>query len=393
MRNLKTTLPKYFFLVFCLLVTASFLEIVNDFLLSVFWAVVLSILFYKTYERILNNMPRYPNQAAGLTVVLILLIGIIPVTATVFALINQTSELIEMQALANKEEKSEKEDKRLGDEKKSKKDDKKISDEEKKSKDNDKSKDKEDDETSFDDRVEDFRDRIPIKKSTLKALGFSKKKTRKKVKNAIEDAAEAVLDYVIDLTQNLFKFIGNFFLTIYLLFFFLRDGPKMVADLMRVIPMEDELELRLMRRFESVTRATIKGSLIVAILQGLAGGLLFWAIGIESVLIWTILMILASLFPIGSVLIWGPWAISFFIDGEIMKGIILIVVGTAFIGMIDNLLRPRLVGKDTRMPDYLVLLSTLGGLAYFGLSGFVIGPVAAALFMSCWNTMGKEYGE
>lgn len=348
MKNLKTNLPKYFFLFFVMVVTASFLEIVNDFLLSVFWAVVLSMLFYSSYQKILASMPSYPNQAAGLTVCFILLMGIIPVTCAVFAIVSQADDLANVEVPVG--------------------------------------------EKSLDDRVEDFRDKIPLKKSTLKALGFSKKKTRKKVKNAIEDLVESILDYVIGLTQNLFKFIGNLFLTIYLLFFFLRDGPRMVEELMRVVPMEDELEMRLLKRFESVTKATIKGNLIVSVLQGLAGGLMFWALGIDSVLIWTMLMILASLFPVGSILVWGPWAIALFIDGEVMKGLIMIVVGIAFIGMIDNLLRPRLVGKDTQMPDYLVLLSTLGGLAYFGLSGFVIGPVAAALFTSCWNIMGREYG-
>ena len=80
------------------------------------------------------------------------------------------------------------------------------------------------------------------------------------------------------------------------------------------------------------------------------------------------------------------------VNGHFLRGILLLAIGLALIGVIDNILRPLLVGKDTKLPNYLVLLSTFGGLAWFGLSGFVIGPVIAALFVTCWEMMGKEYG-
>jgi len=348
MKKLKLNLPKFFFLFLVLLVTAGFLEIIQELLLAVFWAVVLAILFRNGYEEILEKSGNRPNLAAGITVFFIILLGILPITGAVLALVNQVDDLITVPEQST--------------------------------------------DISLDDKVEEFRDRLPIEKSTLKALGFSKKKTRKKVSKAIESMVDAGIDYVVSLTQNLFSFIANFFLTIYLLFYFLRDGRQMVHDLILIIPMDDNLEKELFTRFESVTIATVRGSLVVAVCQGVAGGLLFWGLGIDGVIIWTILMILTSLLPIGSVIIWFPWVCVFFMNGEITKAIILLVVGTAFIGLIDNLLRPRLVGKNTKMPDYMILVSTLGGLAYFGLSGFVIGPVFAALFMSCWQIMGKKYG-
>ena len=348
MKKLKLNLPKFFFLFLVLLVTAGFLEIIQEFLLAVFWAVVLAILFRKRYELILSKSGNRPNLAAGFTVWLIILLGILPVTVSVLAFVDQVDELINLP-----EDQSE---------------------------------------FSLDDRVEEFRDALPIDKGTLKALGYSKKKTRKKVKKVIEAMVNTTIDYVLSLTQNLFNFLANFFLTIYLLFFFLRDGQKMVHDLILVIPMDDKLEKELFSRFESVTIATIRGSLAVAVCQGVAGGILFWFLDINGVAIWTLLMILTSLLPVGSAIIWIPWVCVFMANGEITKAIILLVVGTVFIGMIDNLLRPRLVGKNTKMPDYMILLSTLGGLAYFGLSGFVIGPVFAALFISCWQMMGKKYG-
>ena len=348
MKKLKLNLPKFFFLFLVLLVTAGFLEIIQDFLLAIFWGVVLAILFRSSYLKILEKTGNKPNLSAGITVTLIILLGILPITGAVLALVYQVDDLIEVP-------------------------DDKI-------------------DKSFDDRVEEMRDQLPIEKSTLKALGFGKKKTRKKVEKAIENLVDTMINYVFSLTQNIFSFVGNFFLTIYLLYFFLRDGHLMIRDLMMIIPMDDKLERELFFRFESVTKATIRGSLVVAVCQGFAGGLIFWILGIEGVAIWTILMILTSLLPVGSALVWVPWVCVFFVNGEIAKAFILLFVGTAFIGLIDNILQPRLVGKNTKMPDYMILLSTLGGLAYFGLSGFVIGPVFAALFISCWQIMGKKYG-
>ena len=348
MKKLKLNLPKFFFLFLVLLVTAGFLEIIQEFLLAIFWAVVLAILFRKGYEKVLQKSGNRPNLAAGITVFFIILLGILPITGTLIALVNQVDDLITVPEQSA--------------------------------------------DISIDDRVEEFRDRLPIEKSTLKALGFSKKKTRKKVLKAIESMVDTTINYVFSLTQNLFSFIANLFLTIYLLFYFLRDGQQMVQDLILIVPMDDKLERDLFMRFESVTIATVRGSLVVAVCQGIAGGVMFWALGIDGVIIWTILMILTSLLPIGSAIIWFPWVCVFFMNGEITKAIILLVVGTAFISLIDNLLRPRLIGENTKMPDYMILVSTLGGLAYFGLSGFVIGPVFAALFLSCWQIMGKKYG-
>ncbi len=125
-----------------------------------------------------------------------------------------------------------------------------------------------------------------------------------------------------------------------------------------------------------MARATLKGTLVVAIIQGTIGGITFAALGIPGAIVWGVIMILLSLLPVGgSMFVWVPTAIVLFASGQVMEGVILVIVGALFIGLIDNLLRPRLVGRETKMPDYLVLLATLGGLAQFGLTGFIIGPV------------------
>jgi predicted PurR-regulated permease PerM len=180
---------------------------------------------------------------------------------------------------------------------------------------------------------------------------------------------------------------------LYLLFFFLRDGHRLIAAIMYALPLGSEREHHLLEKFADVSRATIKGTLVVGLVQGTLGGLLFWILGLKAAVFWGVIMTLLSLLPaVGSALIWGPAAIILFATGQIVKGIILLAAGILVIGLVDNFLRPTLVGRDTQIPDYLILLATLGGLTVFGLSGFVIGPIIAALFLAVWDMFAQEYG-
>jgi len=129
---------------------------------------------------------------------------------------------------------------------------------------------------------------------------------------------------------------------------------------------------------------------VVAIVQGLIGGIVFWALGITGALLWGVLMGCFSLIPaVGTGLVWVPVALYLLATGAVAKAIILIFCGLFIIGMIDNLLRPILVGRDTRIPDYVVLITTLGGIDMFGFNGIVIGPVIAALFIATWNIVTR----
>ncbi|MDD0995195.1 AI-2E family transporter [Pseudomonas sp. TNT2022 ID1044] len=185
--------------------------------------------------------------------------------------------------------------------------------------------------------------------------------------------------------QGTFQFIVSFFIMLYLLFFFLRDGAELARKVRTAVPLEENQKRRLQLKFNRVVRATVKGNLVVAITQGALGGLIFWFLDIPSALIWAVLMAFLSLLPaVGAGIIWAPVAAFFLFTGAIWQGVTLALFGVFVIGLVDNVLRPILVGKDTKMPDYMILISTLGGLAIFGLNGFVIGPLIAALFMSSW---------
>lgn len=209
---------------------------------------------------------------------------------------------------------------------------------------------------------------------------------REKIIKSAMTGNEFFATQVFSFGQGTFEFIVSFFIMLYLLFFFLRDGAELARKVRLAVPLQEQQKRRLQLKFNRVVRATVKGNLLVAITQGALGGLIFWFLDIPSVLLWAVLMAFLSLLPaVGAGIVWAPVAVFFLLTGAIWQGVVLGLFGIFVIGLVDNLLRPLLVGKDTKMPDYMILISTLGGLAIFGLNGFVIGPLIAALFMSSWD--------
>lgn len=188
--------------------------------------------------------------------------------------------------------------------------------------------------------------------------------------------------------QGTFSFTVGFIIMLYLLFFFLKDGAYLIGLILDALPLSRDVENHLFTKLAAVSKATVKGTVVVAIVQGALGGLAFGFLGVEGSVLWGALMAFLSLVPaVGSAIIWLPVAIYFLAAGPLWKAIFLIVFFIVVIGLVDNILRPLLVGKETRMPDYLVLISTLGGMELFGLNGFVIGPLIAALFIACWTLL------
>lgn len=207
-----------------------------------------------------------------------------------------------------------------------------------------------------------------------------------KLGEGISRTSKAVVVQAINFGQSTFGFLLNLFVMLYLLFFLFRDGDSLLRTIKRSVPLHPDTTSAFIERFDVVIRATVKGNMIVALIQGALGGLIFWILGIQGPVLWGAVMALFSLLPaVGPALIWLPVAIYLIATGNVTRGIILIAFGAIVIGLIDNLLRPVLVGKDTKMPDYLILISTLGGIAVFGINGFVIGPLIAALFISAWE--------
>ncbi len=215
-----------------------------------------------------------------------------------------------------------------------------------------------------------------------------------RLSDAAAQGSKIIATNVLNIGRNAFDFIISFFIMLYLLFFLLMDGPALASRIQRAIPLSTEHKRHLFAKFTTVIRATVKGNFLVAAAQGAMGGVAFWALGVQGPLLWAVVMAFLSLLPaVGAALIWAPVALYFLITGAILKAAILTAFGVLVIGMIDNVLRPILVGKDIKMPDYLVLISTIGGMAIFGLNGFVIGPVVAALFIALWDLFSHRQNE
>lgn len=187
-------------------------------------------------------------------------------------------------------------------------------------------------------------------------------------------------------------FIFQLFIMLYAMFFFLLDGPRLLDKILYYVPLESKDEDRMVGKFLSVSRATLKGTLIIGIVQGALGGLSFWVAGIEGAVFWATIMAVLSIIPgVGTGLIWVPAVIYLFAAGDTGTAIGLTIWNAAVVGSVDNVLRPWLVGKDTQMPDLLILLGTMGGIVLFGAAGIVIGPVIAALFVTVWEIYGEAF--
>ncbi len=227
----------------------------------------------------------------------------------------------------------------------------------------------------FYDRVEPFRGEILLRAGDL-ARGLSTW-----LVNALSDA-----------TVGTVHFLFLFFVMLYALFFFLLHGRQVLDRILYYLPLEDHAEQRMLVRFLSVTRATLKGTGLIGLLQGGLGAAAFAVAGIQGWAFWGAVMVVLSVIPgLGTGLVWVPAVIWLAMGGHWGWAIGLTVFFVLVVGMVDNVVRPRVVGRDTQMPELLIFLSTLGGLAVFGALGIVIGPIVGALFVTVWEIYGEVF--
>jgi predicted PurR-regulated permease PerM len=340
-------MQRNFFFVLLLAITAAFLWLINGFLQPIFWAVALGIVVYPAHVWLLRKLKGREGLAAITSVLLVVVVVILPLIGVATAVAREASSLYERLDTGSVE---------IG---------------------------------SIIQRAE---ANMPRLVEALERVGIDPERLQAQVSSAALVASRFIASRAVEIGQNTLRFAVFFFLMLYLLFFFLRDGQRLLEGLVRALPLGDARERLLMGRFAEVSRATIKGTLVVGIAQGAIGGIAFAVLGIGGAVLWGTLMALLSILPaIGPGLVWIPAAIVLIVNDRLVAGIVLIIVGVLVIGLVDNLLRPLLVGRDTRMPDYLILLSTLGGLAAFGLAGIVIGPIIAAFFLSMWQMAQTEF--
>jgi predicted PurR-regulated permease PerM len=221
----------------------------------------------------------------------------------------------------------------------------------------------------------------------LKHLGVSNfENLQRQLTAALAQASRFIATEALGIGMDTFGFVASLGVTLYLAFFLIRDGKELAALAKAALPVPQQFKRELVERFIGVVCATVKGSLLVAGIQGMLGGIAFWFLGVKGALLWAVVMAFLSLLPmIGAGLVWLPVAAYFFITGAVWEALALVAYGLFVIGLADNLLRPILVGKGAGMPDYVVMITTLGGLAVFGINGFVLGPTIAAMFIAVWH--------
>lgn len=216
---------------------------------------------------------------------------------------------------------------------------------------------------------------------------------QRRITAGLAQGSQAIATRIFSIGQDTFDLVVSFFITLYLAFFLIRDGGALSRRIGRAVPLAAEHKQQLFTKFTTVIRATVKGNVVVAATQGALGGLAFAFLGISGAVFWAVLMAFLSLLPaVGAALVWLPVAIYFLATGSLWQGAALVAYGVLVIGLVDNVLRPVLVGKDTKMPDYVVMIATLGGMVIFGINGFVIGPVIAAMFIAVWDIYASDPG-
>ncbi|TVP59478.1 MAG: AI-2E family transporter [Gemmatimonadales bacterium] len=202
----------------------------------------------------------------------------------------------------------------------------------------------------------------------------------------------ALMGVLAAATRGTLGLLLQLFVFGYALFYFLLGGPGILRTVLSYIPLDPRQKEALLERFVSVTRATVRGSLLIGLIQGGVAGLAFWVAGVPGPAFWGTVMVVLSILPaIGAGIIWIPAVVYLFLMGEAAAGIGLLFWCAIVVSTIDNFLRPRLIGRDARMSDLLILISTLGGIFLFGAVGFIVGPIVAALFVTIWQIYGEAF--
>jgi predicted PurR-regulated permease PerM len=335
-------------LTFVVVASLAMLWISWPFFGAILWGVIAAIMFAPVNDWLAMRMPKWRNLAALLTLLLVIAVVIVPAFTIGSLLVDQ--------ALATYEQLQSRQ-------------------------------------IDFGKILNDVRGGIPpAVMDTLDRFGFGDiDAIQKRLSSFVTGGLQLVAGQAVNIGQSAFNFAMAMGIMLYLTFFLLRDGRLLTRKIGEAVPLHAEDKRALFAKFVTVIRATVKGSVLVAVVQGALGGMIFAFLGIQAALLWGVVMGVLSLVPaIGTGLIWVPVAIYLFATGDVKEGVILTAFGVLVISMVDNILRPILVGADTRMPDYVVLIATLGGISVMGINGFVVGPVIAAMFIAAWGIFAEN---
>jgi predicted PurR-regulated permease PerM len=329
------------FLVLLVIVSLFFAIILRPFWSAIFWAVVVTVLFSPVQLFLLPRLGQRRALTSLITLLTGLVIVIIPVLALLSTFISEGANFYDM--IESREIQP----------------------------------------AQFIDQIVNA---IPLLPELMSRTGVDTDRIRSYLADSAVGMSEIIAQQALNVGRNTVNFTVKLALMLYLTFFLLRDGDRLVILMKEAVPLSDMRKQLLFSKFVEVTRATVKGNLLVAIIQGALGGVIFWLLDIPGPVMWAVVMAVLSLIPaVGAALVWVPVAIYLYATGAWLEASVLAAYGAIIIGLADNVLRPILVGRDTKLPDYIVLFSTMGGLALMGINGFVVGPLIAAVFLSFWH--------
>lgn len=321
------------------LATLLFLYLMKPFFFPIFWAAVIATIFMPAHQYLCRKV-KSPALSATIILLMILLIIILPAGIIGSLLLNETMELYNAIDVKS---------------------------------------------ASIEQQVQDISKKITAN-PYLSRMHIDTAFLTANLAEGAKNAANYIIYNLRDLTQNTIVFAVNFAIMLYTLFFFIRDGNKFVRMIMKLLPLEEAREVLILERFSSTAQATLKVTMIIGGIQGILGGLVFFLTGVKGALTWGTMMVFTSIVPaIGCSLVWAPAGIVMIIMGHFWEGMIILAFGIIVISHVDAVLRPLLLGHDVQMHTLLIFLSTLGGLALFGISGFVIGPVITSLMQAFWQ--------
>ncbi len=336
------------FLLFLTIITIALGVVVSAFAAALLWSALAAILFQPLYQKLLKRWPERRNLAASLAMLIIFVAVVVPTLIIASLMIDQASSVYTSMQSGQ---------------------------------------------INFAAYFQQMHDALPQRLQQLvdKSGIDSFERLQSRISGALGNSVRTIAGQALSIGRNAFAFLLAFGIALYVTFFLLRDGDRVGPAICRALPLERSVTERLVGKFVAVVRATIKGSVIVGLVQGGLGALTFWLVGVPAALLWGLLMALTSLLPaLGPAIVWVPVAVYLLATGAIWQGIAVVVSGVVVIGLADNILRPILVGRDTGIPDYIVLVTTLGGIELCGLSGIVVGPVVAALFMAGWQILTEQ---
>ncbi len=327
-------------------ISALFLSMIRSFLMAIFLAGIFSALVSPLYHRLVKRLKGRRSLASILTLLIIGLVVVLPLSILTGVVTNQAIKISQLAVPWVKTQLSQ--------------------------------------QGAFTDLLETipFYDKIaPHGKFILSKAG-----------EMVGHISQFLINNLSSVTIGAVNMLFMLFVWLYTMYFFLMDGDRLLEKILYYLPLNDEDESLMLEKFTSVSRATLKGTAVIGILQGGLAGLAFWVVGIPSATFWGVIMIVLSIIPsVGTAVIWAPAAIILALGGSIAKAVGLFVFCGLVVGSVDNLLRPILVGKDTQMHELMIFFGTLGGIFMFGLVGVIIGPIIAALFVTIWEIYGQAF--